>query len=239
MELAKESLEIKRKTLENFTERGLYPYSRFYLRNIHKRFGQYWKNHFATIGLLGMNEAIMNFMDEGISTKRGREFALKVLDFMRGKLEEYQKETGNIYNLEATPGEGTTYRFAIADKKRFGRIKVANEKGVEKGAKPYYTNSTHLPVDFTDDLFYALELQDPLQVKYTGGTVFEKLNKESVKILVRRIAEKFRLPYFTITPTFSICPIHGYLSGEHEYCPKCELIPEKSKEEIKIEEVIK
>jgi len=229
MELAKESLEIKRKTLENFTEIGLYPYSKFYLRHIYARYKEYWKNHFATIGLLGMNESIMNFMPgENIATPLGREFALKVMDFMREKLEEYQKETGNIYNLEATPGEGTTYRFARNDKKKFGRIIVANENAVrERKAKPYYTNSTQLPVNFTSDIFEALELQDPLQVKYTGGTVFhafvgERLNKNGVKALVKKISEKFNLPYFTITPTFSICPKHGYIEGDYEYCPICD-----------------
>lgn len=230
MELAKESLEIKRKAIENFTERGLYPYSKFYLRSVKARTGEYWKNHFGTIGLLGMNESIMNFMPgETIATGRGKEFALKVLKFMREKLEEFQEETGNIYNLEATPGEGTTYRFARNDKKRFGRILVANEKAVrERGAKPYYTNSTQLPVDYTPDLFAALDLQDELQIQYTGGTVLhgfigEKLTKEGVKKMVKKIAEGYHLPYFTITPTFSICPKHGYLAGEHVYCPKCDI----------------
>ena len=228
MELAKESLEIKRKTVENFTKLGLYPYSKFYLRQVCARFGEYWKNHFATIGLLGMNEAIINFMPgENITTEKGRNFALKVLDFMRGKLAEYQKETGNIYNLEATPAEGTTYRFARADKKRFGRAVVANEKAYQKGAEPYYTNSSQLPVDFTDDVFEALDLQDDLQCKYTGGTVFhtfvgEKMNVDSVKKMVKKISDNYHLPYFTISPTFSICPIHGYLNGEHKYCPKCD-----------------
>jgi len=238
MELAKESLEIKRKTLEKFTTLGLYPYSRFYLRVVHQRFGEYWKNHFGTIGLLGVNEAIMNFMPgENIASEKGREFGIKILDFMRTKLEEYQKETGNLYNLEATPGEGTTYRFAKNDKKRFGKIKVANEESIKDGKAPFYTNSTLLPVDYTDDLFEALELQDGLQVKYTGGTVFhgyvgEKLEPENVKKLVRKIAEKFELPYFTLTPTFSICPHHGYLAGDHEYCPKCD---EELEREIKTE----
>jgi len=228
MELAKESLEIKRKAVEKFTESGLYPYSRFYLRMVKERFGQYWKNHFATIGLLGMNEAIINFMpNENIATPKGKEFAEKVLDFMRTKLEGYQKETGNIYNLEATPGEGTTYRFARIDKARFGRIKVANEETAKLGAKPYYTNSTQLPVNHTPDIFEALDLQDDLQCKYTGGTVFhgfigEEIGKDAAKILVRKIAEKYHMPYFTITPTFSICPIHGYIAGKHEYCPKCD-----------------
>jgi len=228
MELTKESLEIKRKAIENFTKVGLYPYSKFYLRQVYQRFGQYWKNHFATIGLLGMNEAILNFMPgESIATERGREFALKILDFMRDKLAEFQEETGNIYNLEATPGEGATYRFARMDKKRFGRIIVANEVAVQKGAKPYYTNSSHLPVNFTDDVFEALDLQDEFQCKYTGGTVFhtfvgERMTKDAVKNMVRKISNNYHLPYFTITPTFSICPIHGYLAGEHEYCPKCD-----------------
>jgi len=228
MELAKESLETKRKTVERFTEVGLYPYSKFYLRIVKQRFGEYWKNHFATIGLLGMNESIMNFMPgENIATEKGKDFSLRVLDFMRARLEEYQGETGNIYNLEATPAEGTTYRFARVDKKSFGRIISANEEESRNGAEPYYTNSTQLPVGHTDDLFEALELQDELQIKYTGGTVFhafvgEKLDKEGVKVLVRKIAEGFKLPYFTLTPTFSVCPIHGYLAGEWDYCPKCD-----------------
>jgi ribonucleoside-triphosphate reductase len=230
MELAKESIEMKRKAIERFTERGLYPYSKFYLRVVKQKTGEYWKNHFGTIGLLGMNEAVMNFMPgENIATEKGKEFSIRILEFMRNKLEEYQKETGNIYNLEATPGEGTTYRFARYDKKRFGRIIVANERAFrESEAKPYYTNSTQLPVDLTNDIFEALDLQDDLQTKYTGGTVFhgfigEKLNKEGVKMMVKKISESYHLPYFTITPTFSICPIHGYLSGEHQYCPKCDL----------------
>lgn len=230
MELSKESLEIKRKAIERFTEMGLYPYSKFYLRAVHDRFGQYWKNHFGTIGLLGMNEAIKNFIPgEDITTPRGRAFALKILDFMRERLAGYQEETGSIYNLEATPGEGTTYRFARMDKKRFGRIIVANEEAVQnKGAKPYYTNSSQLPVDFTDDVFEALDLQDELQCKYTGGTVFhtfvgERMTIDAVKKMVKKIAFGYHLPYFTISPTFSICPVHGYLAGEHEYCPKCDL----------------
>lgn len=229
MELAKESLEIKRKAIERFTEIGLYPYSKFYLRQVKERFGQYWKNHFSTIGLLGMNEAIMNFMPgENIATEKGRAFAIEVLDFMRNKLQEYQNETGNIYNLEATPGEGTSYRFARIDKKKFGKIIVANEKAFrERNAQPYYTNSTQLPVNYTDDIFEALDLQDELQTKYTGGTVMhifvgERIPKEGVKKIVKKIAENYKLPYFTITPTFSICPIHGYIEGEHEFCPKCD-----------------
>ncbi len=228
MELAKESLEIKRKNIEQFTELGLYPYSRFYLRQVKERFGKYWKNHFATIGLLGMNEAVMNFYPgENIGSEKGRQFAERVLDYMREKLEEFQEETGNIYNLEATPGEGTAHRFARMDKERFGRIVVANEEKFKQGVGPYYTNSTQLPVDFTNDLFEALELQDPLQTKYTGGTVFhafvgERLQKEDVKKVVKKISDNFHLPYFTISPIFSICPVHGYLAGEHTFCPKCD-----------------
>jgi len=229
MELSKESLEIKRKAIERFTEMGLYPYSRFYLRAVHERFGEYWKNHFGTIGLLGMNEAIKNFMPgEDITTEKGKAFAVRILDFMRDRLKEYQEETGSIYNLEATPGEGTTYRFARMDKKRFGKIVVANDDAVQRGAQPYYTNSSQLPVDFTDDVFEALDLQDDLQCKYTGGTVFhtfigERMTTDAVKKMVKKIANNYRLPYFTVSPTFSICPNHGYLSGEHEYCPKCDL----------------
>ncbi|MBU0958824.1 MAG: ribonucleoside triphosphate reductase [Nanoarchaeota archaeon] len=248
MELAKESLEIKRKAIEKFTEVGLYPYSQIYLRMVKQRFGQYWKNHFATIGLLGMNEAIMNFMPgENIATPRGKEFALKILGFMRDRLGEFQEETGNIYNLEATPGEGTTYKFARKDKQTFGKIIVANEEGYRDfDAKPYYTNSSQLPVNYTDDIFEALELQDDLQTQYTGGTVLhgfigEKLNKNGVKKMVKAIAENFHLPYFTLTPTFSVCPKHGYLAGEHEYCPKCddEIASQRDiiKEEIKTEHV--
>ncbi len=238
MDLSKESLQIKRKTLETFADANLYPYAKFYLRNVKKRFNEYWKNHFGTIGILGMNEAIMNFMpEENIATEKGKSFALEVMDFMRGKIQEYQEKTNEMYNLEATPGESTTYRFADADKKRFKKIIVANEEAVKKGANPFYTNSTHLPVNYTDDIFEALKLQDELQTKYTGGTVFhafvgERLNAENVKTLVRKIAENFRLPYFTITPTFSVCGNHGYLEGDKEFCPKCEVegketIPER------------
>ncbi len=237
MEISKESLEIKRKAIERFTQMGLYPYTKFYLRTVHQRFGQYWKNHFSTIGLLGMNEAIMNFMPgENIATPRGRAFSLKVLSFMREKLAEFQKETGNMYNLEATPGEGTSYKFARNDKRRFGRIIVANEKAIRDGeAKPYYTNSTQLPVNYTSDLFEALDLQNELQTQYTGGTVFhsfigERISKQAVKKIVKKISERYKIPYFTITPTFSICPIHGYLAGEHEYCPICNQEDESSQE---------
>ncbi|MEJ6950565.1 ribonucleoside triphosphate reductase [Natronospora cellulosivora (SeqCode)] len=230
MEYAKDSLELKRKVLERFTDTGLYPYSKFYLRDIKGRFDNYWQNHFNTIGINGMNEALINFMDNDIGSNAGLSFAIEVMDFMRDKMRQFQEETGNMYNLEATPAEGTSFRFAKLDKEKFSeKIISANEDRVKcEGASPYYTNSTHLPVSYTDDIFTALEMQDELQSRYTGGTVLhgfigERLpSKQSTKILVKRIAENFKLPYYTITPSFSICPIHGYLSGEHEYCPKCD-----------------
>lgn len=230
MDVAKESLEIKRKILDQFTENGLYPYSKYYLASVKERFGSYWQNHFNTIGLNGMNEALMNLLgvDKGIASPEGREFALEVLDLMRDKLMDYQNETNNLYNLEATPGEGCTYRFAKKDKELYPEIISANEEAYKKGADPYYTNSTHIAVGHTNDIFEALELQDELQTKYTGGTVFhgflgEKITDiDACKALVRKIAENHKLPYYTITPTFSICPTHGYLNGEHRYCPKCD-----------------
>mgnify|MGYP000008674095 CR=1 FL=1 len=227
MDLAKESLELKRKFLERLTDRDLYPYAKFYLRNIKQRFGEYWKNHFATIGLVGMNEACLNLGLGDIGTEEGRSFALRVLEHMRKRLLEYQKETGNNYNLEATPAEGTSYRLALLDKKKYKDIICANEDEYRKGAEPFYTNSTQLPVNYTDDIWEALRLQDELQTKYTGGTVLhifvgERItNYEAVKNLVRKICSNFRLPYFTISPTFSICPNHGYIGGEHHTCPKC------------------
>jgi len=229
MNLAHESLVIKRKVVERFTEQGLYPYSKFYLSEVKQSLGEYWKNHFNTIGLIGMNEAVLNFMNKNLSNKEAREFTLQVMDFMREKLSNFQKETDMLYNLEATPGEGTSFRFAKMDKEKFADIVVANEKSFEKkNTAPFYTNSTHLPVNYTNDLFKALDLQDPLQTKYTGGTVMhfflgERLPSwQSCRNLVKKIAENYHLPYYTITPTFSICPKHGYLAGEHKYCPKCD-----------------
>ncbi|MGB9854702.1 MAG: ribonucleoside triphosphate reductase, partial [Candidatus Bathyarchaeales archaeon] len=227
METAKDSLEIKRKALEQFTENGLYPYSRRYLRGVKESFGKYWKNHFSTIGILGMNEAIMNLFGFGIASAEGLEFAVKVLNFMREKLSDFQEETGNIYNLEATPAEGASYRLARIDKRKYPDIVAANEKYVARGAEPFYTNSTQLPVDHEADLFEALEHQDRLQTLYTGGTVFhiylgERLYSwRAAAELIRKVAWNFRLPYFTLTPTFSICPTHGYLNGEQKQCPKC------------------
>ena len=222
MDLAKGSLEIKRKAIENLIEKGLYPYSRFYLDGIKKMRGGYYANHFSTIGLIGMNEALLNFIGENIGSKRGKKFALEVMDFMRKKLVKYQKETENIYNLEATPAESTAYRLAQKDREKYPDIITAGTKKV-----PYYTNSSQLPVNYTDDIFKALKLQDEPQCRYTGGTVLhlflgEKVSDiQIVKSLIKKIFEKFQLPYITLTPTFSICPVHGYLTGEHFECPKC------------------
>jgi len=228
MRLAKSSLEIKRRILEKFTEQGLYPYAKYYLRNIKKRFGAYWKNHFSTIGLVGLNEACLNLLGVTIGDREGKDFGLKVLEFMRSKLVEFQEETGNNYNLEATPAEGASYRLAMIDKKKYPDIICANERAFKNGAEPFYTNSSQLPVNYTDDIFEALDLQDELQTKYTGGTVIhifigERITDgEVVENLVRRICHNYKLPYFTITPTFSVCPNHGYLPGEHFTCPKCD-----------------
>ncbi|OGF20368.1 ribonucleoside triphosphate reductase [Candidatus Falkowbacteria bacterium RBG_13_39_14] len=228
MDTAKESLEIKRKILEKLTEEGLYPYAKHYLKSIRQRFGNYWRNHFSTIGTIGMNEALLNLMGKNIADSEGKKFALEAMDFMLKRIAEYQEETNNLYNLESVPGEGASYRLARIDKKKFPDIIVANEQRLKNGAEPYYTNSTHLPVNYTDDIFEALKLQDDLQTKYTGGTVLhgyigEKMpSKEATKNLVKKIAENFHLPYFTITPTFSICPKHGYIPGEHFYCPICD-----------------
>jgi len=228
MTLAKNSLEIKRKLLEKLTDNNLYPYTKFYLRDIKARFGVFWKNHFSTIGLIGMNEACKNLFNEGIETTESQKFALEVMDFMREKIKEFQKETGNNYNLEATPAEGTSYRLAKLDKENLVSIKCANDREYyERGAKPYYSNSTHLPVNYTDDIFEMLDLQDELQTKYTGGTVLhifagERIsNNETMKNLVKKVCSSYRLPYFTFSPTFSTCPNHGYVKGEHYTCPEC------------------
>lgn len=224
---AKESLEIKRKVLEKFTEQDLYPYINFYLRKVKMRFDQYWKNHFSTIGLVGMNEACLNLLGEDIASPNGKRFAAKVLDFMRELLIQFQDETGNNYNLEATPAEGLSYRLAKMDKQAYPDIICANEDEYQKGHEPFYTNSTHLPVGYSEDIFEALEHQDFLQTRYTGGTVLhgfigeEIHNTEGLKQLIKMICHKFKLPYFTITPTFSVCPACGYRAGEHKNCDQC------------------
>lgn len=225
--LAKESLVIKRKILERFTDKNLYPYTKFYLREIKKGSGLYWKNHFSTIGIIGMNETCINFLGENIASEQGQTFSLKVMDFIRDIIAKIQEETGDLFNLEATPAEGTSYRLSMLDKKRFPDIICANEEDYIKGSAPYYTNSTQLPVNYTDDIYETLMLQDKLQAKYTGGTVLHVFLGElvtdtnAIKGLIKKVATNFKLPYFTLTPTFSVCPSHGYLNGKQEKCPEC------------------
>lgn len=217
LELAFESLEVKRKVIQQHMDAGLYPYTRRYLGTL--------RNHFSTIGVNGLHEMLRNFTSDrdGMHTEAGRDMALRLLDHVRTRLVEFQEHSGHLYNLEATPAEGTTYRFAREDRKRFPEILQAGTPEA-----PYYTNSSQLPVGFTDDPFEALELQDALQTRYTGGTVLHLYMNERIssaqacKTLVRNALSRFRLPYLTITPTFSICPVHGYLDGEHEFCPKCD-----------------
>ena len=226
--LAVDSLSIKRKVLERFTQKNLYPYSKFYLREVKAASGLYWKNHFSTIGIIGMNEACLNFLGRDIASPAGRQFALAVMDFLRERIASVQEQTGDIFNLEATPAEGTTYRLALLDKKQYPDILCANESEYQNGGAPYYTNSTQLPVDYTEDLFETLQLQDELQSRYTGGTVLhiflgEQITEtDALKQLVRKITAGYRLPYFTLTPTFSVCPSHGYLSGAMDSCPRCD-----------------
>ena len=223
MDIAKSSLETKRKMIEKNTVNGLYPYSKFYLSEVQNGMGDYWKNHFATIGINGMNECIENFFgnEENIATEKGLAFAVETLEYMREIMREYQEETGNLYNLEATPAEGTAYRLAKLDREMYPDISVAGNE------VPYYTNSSQLPVGHTEDLFEALDLQEPLQTLYTGGTVFHGFLGESIedmetcKLLLRRVMENYEIPYFTISPTFSVCGVHGYLRGEQAICPKC------------------
>ncbi|MEN6374120.1 MAG: ribonucleoside triphosphate reductase [Smithella sp.] len=227
MEVAKESLETKRKVLEKFTDGNLYPYTRYYLRGVKERFNEYWKNHFSTIGLVGMNEACLNLLGSNIASEDGQAFAKQVLDFMRKKLLDFQKETGNNYNLESTPAEGTSYRLARIDKEKYSDIICASDDK-KNHAEPFYTNSTQLPVNYTDDVFEALDLQDEIQVKYTGGTVFHTFageridDPEAVKRLIKKMCYSYHLPYITFTPTFSVCPSHGYIKGEKEKCPTCD-----------------
>ena len=229
MDIAKESLIIKRGIVEDYTEKGLYPYCRYYLSDIRERNGVYWRNHFNTIGLVGMNEALINLLGKTIHDAEGKEFALEIMDYMREKILIYQKETGEMFNLEATPAESTAYRFAKIDKEKYPDMVCANEMFYKQNsAAPYYTNSTHLPVGYTNDVFEALDHQDVLQCKYNGGTVLhiflgESLpDIESVKNLVKKVSANYKLPYFSITPTFSVCPKHGYLKGAWEYCPVCD-----------------
>lgn len=228
LEISKESLEIKRHLIDKNLENGLMPFTKVFLND--------YKMHFATIGINGMHEALLNFIGKGIDTKEGKTFAMKTMDFIRTKLKKYQEETGNLYNLEATPAESATYRFAKKDLELYPQIITAGTK-----EQPYYTNSTHLPVDKTRDIFEALKHQDDLQAKYTGGTVLhgflgEKINEwKTTMNLVKKIAYNFKLPYFTITPTFSICPVHGYINGEHFECPEEHSPKELDKYGIEVE----
>lgn len=222
MELAKESLLLKRRVLEDLMLKGLFPYSRYYLDDIYQRFGKYWDNHFNTIGLVGMNEALLNFMGCDLVSTEGHAFSMEVLEFMRDRLVDFQTKTGQLFNLEATPAEGTSYRLAKLDKAAYPNIIAAGQDNA-----PYYTNSTQLPVGYTDDLFAALDIQDDLQVLYTGGTVFHAFLGEQVddlvalKSLLQTVFRSYHIPYFTLTPTFSVCSVHGYLRGEQAVCPKC------------------
>ncbi|MBW3197117.1 ribonucleoside triphosphate reductase [Marinobacter hydrocarbonoclasticus] len=217
MDLARDSLETKRQVIGQLMLEGLFPYTKRYLGTL--------RNHFSTIGVNGLNEMIRNFTDDrdDISSDRGRALALELLDHVRDRMKQYQEETGHLYNLEATPAEGTTYRFAKEDRKRFPDIQQA---GTDEA--PYYTNSSQLPVGYTDDPFEALDLQDELQTRYTGGTVLHLYMRERISDaatcgrFVKTVLENYRLPYITVTPTFSICPVHGYLNGEHEFCPRCD-----------------
>ena len=225
MEIARTSLETKRKVLEQFTAKGLYPYTSFYLRDVKKRFDNFWENHFSTIGLIGGNEACLNLLGCDIGSDSGRSFAGRILDHMRATLTRFQEESGNHYNLEATPAEGTGFRLASIDTKRFPDMQstlICPDSGT-----PIYSNSTQLPVNYTDDIFEALDLQDELQTKYTGGTVVHSFLGEAaadptaVRSFVKTVCDNYHLPYFTVTPSFSICPTHGYLLGEIETCPTC------------------
>jgi ribonucleoside-triphosphate reductase (formate) len=223
MQISKNSLEVKRKVIEEQTEKGLYPYSANYLKDVKARTGSFWYNHFSTIGLIGMNEACMNLygQEQDITTPEGQAFAIRTLNYMRDVIKEIQDTTGHYFNLEATPAEGTSYRLAKKDKERYASIITAGDK------VPYYTNSTQLPVNFTDDIFETLDLQDELQSLYTGGTVLhlylgeEIKDKNTAKQFIQKVFTKYKLPYISLTPTFSICNDHGYISGEHYTCPEC------------------
>ncbi len=221
MEISKEICETKRDVLEKYMDAGLYPYSRYYLEGVKSATGGYFKNHFSTIGLNGMNEACLNLLGVDITTEEGNEFAVEIMEFMNRVIQIFQEETGSLWNLEASPAEGAAYRFARIDKKMYPKIITQGEN------EPYYTNSTQLPVDYTKDVFEAVELQEKLQSLYTGGTVFhgfigeEIKDVETCKMLIKKVMERSSIPYFTVSPTFSICSDHGYLSGEHFECPQC------------------
>ena len=221
MQIAKSSLEIKRKIIEDQTAKGMYPYSQKYLEDVKQRTGEYWYNHFNTIGLIGMNEACLNLLGEDITTEAGQRFAIDTLTYMRDTIKDIQDETGHVYNLEATPAEGTSYSLASKDKDRYPNIITAGKD------VPYYTNSSHLPVGYTDDIFETLDLQDELQSLYTGGTVLHLYLGEQIsdieiaKTVLKKAFSQYKLPYLSFTPTFSVCQDHGYIGGEHFTCPEC------------------
>ncbi len=227
MAISMSTLEKKRVFIQEMYDRGLFPYTKRYL--------PHFRNHFSTIGVNGMNEMVRNFTNdnEDITSSFGNDFCVEILDYIRNRMKEFQETTGNLYNLEATPAEGTTYRFAKEDKKRFDKIIQAGQN-----ENIYYTNSSQIPVDFTQDPFEALLMQDELQCKYTGGTVLhlymnERISSsEACKNFVKTVLSNFKLPYITVTPVFSVCPVHGYLNGEHEYCPKCDELIIESKKEV-------
>lgn len=224
--IAKNSLEVKRKILEGYTEKNLYPYTKFYLRQIKKRFDRFWENHFSTIGIIGANEASLNLISTDIGTEQGHDFALKILQFIKKRLQQFQEETGNHYNLEATPAEGTGFRLAKLDKKRYPNM-ISSLEGCSDGKTPLYTNSTQLPINYSNDIFQVMNLQDELQSEYTGGTVQHIFlgeaapDPQAVKTFVKKICNSYSLPYFTLSPSFSICKSHGYLNGEVFSCPDC------------------
>lgn len=227
MDLAKTSLEIKRKTLERLTDARLYPYSAYYLRSIKARRSCWWHNHFATIGLVGLHEGVANLMGVGLDDARGRAFGLRVLAFMRERLADFQEETGHHYNLEATPAEGTSYRLARLDREHHPTLRLADGRSIGSVDRPFYTNSSQLPVDHSADIFAILDHQDAFQCSYTGGTVVHVYLGEAcadptaVAAFVKTVCSTYKLPYVSITPTFSVCPVHGYRSGRHDHCPDC------------------
>lgn len=228
LDLAKKALEIRREQVEKWTEMGMFPILKYYLRKTYARFGKYWTNHFSTIATLGMNECCLNMFGYGIGDARGREFALKVMNYLRSKAVEFQKQTGHQFNIEQAPAESTSFRLAKVDKKKYPDIIVAdNDSVVKEGAAPFYTNSTQLPVNFTSDVFELLDNQSAINALYTGGSVQhiylgERVTDiEAMKQLIKTVFENYEIPYISITPTFSVCPVHGYLSGEHLYCPQC------------------
>lgn len=227
MDLAKASLEIKRKTLERLTDARLYPYSAYYLRDVKARRGCWWHNHFATIGLVGLHEGVLNLMGVGLDDPRGRAFGLRVLAFMRERLADYQEETGHHYNLEATPAEGTSYRLARLDREHNPALRLADGRTIGEVDRPCYTNSSQLPVNHSDDIVALLDHQDAFQCSYTGGTVVHVYLGEAcadpsaVAAFVKSVCGSYKMPYISVTPTFSVCPLHGYRSGRHDHCPDC------------------